>query len=673
MAVIINGRQTFNNSDINNPDIDGGTIDGATLGATNPVLLGTSPTVGDFVEGKLYYDSTWKTISLNSGTSNNLQIGQEDWRRVTNNTGKSISDGVAVYTNGVDTGLPTVARAKADSSASAFVLGLTTETITNGNDGMVTIRGNVNSLDTQKIDAAYLEVQGILFHSKIGSTTGNSYTVTIIDTPAAGLHYHEAGNDITIDLGGTTSSSAQVVALFTTTPSAIVNVREITATTPIVVMAQTFLANGVAIAEGAVLYLSAAIDGVLTTVIPEAPGLQVRVGRLIILNVLPAIDGRVNVRINQSYRLDDLADVSVPTPEVDNVLVWDGNDWVAGSGVTVSGAVGVEFYSDNATILDVTPTNVNNRRKVETLTKVPTAIGQQAEAWTTTAALVFGEAYLYPDAIQRASLDAGTWTFDIYCGTSSINSNPQIDQNIYRVIQGVGTLSTVHTSTSLAITAASGTPFISADGTADLSTCSYLQTPQGLYEITVGAVGGDAKRATAVCLATYTDETDIPAGSWKVWRKLFGVNTGNITYISPAYGLVSKQSVQTSHTLTADLSDRLGSILFARSTNTGRVITYVHNGATYASHFQSPLITLHNNLAGLNQGAYRHAPAAVADSDFIVGQASDGNWLKKTLVETKAILSADNVVDTTLSGTPKVFVVYDGVTPYYFKAYPTKA
>jgi len=31
-----------------------------------------------------------------------------------------------------------------------------------------------------------------------------------------------------------------------------------------------------------------------------------------------------------------------------------------------------------------------------------------------------------------------------------------------------------------------------------------------------------------------------------------------------------------------------------------------------------------------------------------------------------------NITDTTLSGAPKVFVVYDGATPYYFKAYPTK-
>lgn len=30
------------------------------------------------------------------------------------------------------------------------------------------------------------------------------------------------------------------------------------------------------------------------------------------------------------------------------------------------------------------------------------------------------------------------------------------------------------------------------------------------------------------------------------------------------------------------------------------------------------------------------------------------------------------IADTTLSGAPKVFVIYDGTTPYYFKAYPNK-
>jgi len=37
-----------------------------------------------------------------------------------------------------------------------------------------------------------------------------------------------------------------------------------------------------------------------------------------------------------------------------------------------------------------------------------------------------------------------------------------------------------------------------------------------------------------------------------------------------------------------------------------------------------------------------------------------------------SLATTENVVDTTLSGIPKIFTLYDGATPYYVKAYPTK-
>ncbi len=52
-------------------------------------------------------------------------------------------------------------------------------------------------------------------------------------------------------------------------------------------------------------------------------------------------------------------------------------------------------------------------------------------------------------------------------------------------------------------------------------------------------------------------------------------------------------------------------------------------------------------------------------ADITVGAA-------KTLDVSAGTTKMANIVDTTLSGTPKVFVIYDGTTPYYFKAYPTK-
>lgn len=60
--------------------------------------------------------------------------------------------------------------------------------------------------------------------------------------------------------------------------------------------------------------------------------------------------------------------------------------------------------------------------------------------------------------------------------------------------------------------------------------------------------------------------------------------------------------------------------------------------------------------------------AGVTDSNGIVTfyYWNGSSWVESPV----ATISA---VDATLSGTPKIFTIYDGTTPYYFKAYPTKA
>ena len=91
-------------------------------------------------------------------------------------------------------------------------------------------------------------------------------------------------------------------------------------------------------------------------------------------------------------------------------------------------------------------------------------------------------------------------------------------------------------------------------------------------------------------------------------------------------------------------------------------------------------------------------PAPAAENDVILASGSPLDWVKSSIADFKALLHAapgaiggttpdtgtfttvtadkivatNDVADTTLSGTPRVFVIYDGATPYYFKAYPTK-
>lgn len=57
--------------------------------------LGTSPTIGTFAEGKIYYDNVSKTPVAEIGTATSLQIGQQLFTRVYNNTGTIILKGSA--------------------------------------------------------------------------------------------------------------------------------------------------------------------------------------------------------------------------------------------------------------------------------------------------------------------------------------------------------------------------------------------------------------------------------------------------------------------------------------------------------------------------------------------------------------------------------------------------
>ena len=65
-----------------------------------------------------------------------------------------------------------------------------------------------------------------------------------------------------------------------------------------------------------------------------------------------------------------------------------------------------------------------------------------------------------------------------------------------------------------------------------------------------------------------------------------------------------------------------------------------------------------------------------ADTVAITGGTIDGTTIGSTTPAAAAFtqIAIPDIADTTLSGAPKVFVIYDDSgTPYYIKAYPTKA
>ena len=140
------------------------------------VKFGTSPTVGAFSEGKLYYDSTYKTLSCNIDTDVNLQIGQETLIRVVNNSGGNMTNGQAVYITGASGEFPTISLAKADVVGTAYVTGVLTQNINNGAEGLVTVRGVVHDVNTNGL------VAGAEIY--LSDSTAGAWTTTAPSAPS---------------------------------------------------------------------------------------------------------------------------------------------------------------------------------------------------------------------------------------------------------------------------------------------------------------------------------------------------------------------------------------------------------------------------------------------------------------------------------------------------------
>lgn len=87
-----------------------------------------------------------------------------------------------------------------------------------------------------------------------------------------------------------------------------------------------------------------------------------------------------------------------------------------------------------------------------------------------------------------------------------------------------------------------------------------------------------------------------------------------------------------------------------------------------------PALMMHDTVAGEIDALSEKT--TMVDDDVVVIEDSESSplaWAKKK-VKKSTMKKMETAVDATLSGAPKVFVVYDSAgTPYYLKAYPTKS
>ena len=351
--------------------------------------------------------------------------------------------------------------------------------------------------------------------------------------------------------------------------------------------------------------------------------------------------------------LENLSDVAIGTAAVNELLGYNGTAWVNVAPNSASAGTGVVFY--NATPV-ITAAGANNDVALLTFASIPVTTAEQVITGTAVSNTVLFSAFITV-ALNRLLFDAGVYDFTIWAGVDSVagGSVTTITRQIYTATPFVvGTVTTTGTGSSRTATASSGTPFATSviDASATNTVASYLQTPQGLYQITARTSD------TVVTITTPSGYTNESAVAGTVWKKLFGITTPTITSISPNYTDFGVITTQPSTVVTA--ATKMGILGFVTSDAT-RTISLTYNGEDRNTHVNTPLANLHNDLAGLQGGSsdqYFHSTSAEYTG---TGTGVFVRATSPTLV-TPDLGTPSALVGTNISGTATAFTASNVTT-----------
>jgi hypothetical protein len=139
-----------------------GTTDTQTLSSKTltsvPSITFTGDAAPSYAAGKLVYSTVDEALTFfNNEADISMQIGQEIYIRVRNDTGSTIANGAAVYISGVHaSNIAQVTLARANAAATTVCAGLATHAIETGTIGYVCVLGLVHGLDTSAFTAGQI-------------------------------------------------------------------------------------------------------------------------------------------------------------------------------------------------------------------------------------------------------------------------------------------------------------------------------------------------------------------------------------------------------------------------------------------------------------------------------------------------------------------------------------
>lgn len=126
------------------------------IGNVDSIQFNTAANITTNAPGRLWWNAADDTLNLNQENGTTQQIGQESYAYVRNRTGNIIPNGSAVRFAGAEQNgqarllvAPFIANG---TIPTLYGLGVATEDIANGADGLVTVWGKVRDIDTSAFD-----------------------------------------------------------------------------------------------------------------------------------------------------------------------------------------------------------------------------------------------------------------------------------------------------------------------------------------------------------------------------------------------------------------------------------------------------------------------------------------------------------------------------------------
>ena len=285
---------------------------------------------------------------------------------------------------------------------------------------------------------------------------------------------------------------------------------------------------------------------------------------------------------------NSLSDVLITTPGTGQYLGYNGVNWVNSTiSGTVSAGQGVGFWFTGPTI---TTTSANNVIEIDTLSSSPNTAAQFYATATINATTQPIIATL-STSLGRTVIDAGNWDFSVWANSNTTGGTVNIQPAVYTVNAGAGTITITGTGTTRTATASTDAPFLNSVGSANVQLCSWLETPKGLYQISAKS------SSTVVTITTPSAYVNDTAAAYSVYDNFFTLTAATVT--STTLSEYVFNTTQTSKAIST--TTQLG-VLVLGTTSNSKLLRVSVNGTTQSSHVATPLVTLHDSLAGLQGG-----------------------------------------------------------------------